>query len=366
MISYTGTQNNLTMTKDGKTLSMSTTHKNCKEVRALLLDHFPEAAFDLMERSLDKRDVVEKRSNKDITFEGGVPRIKGEKVPMDIYKRIMEYIEQKLPFDALINFWNRLKKNPSEASKQDCFAFMLANKIPLTESGYIVAWKKVQDNYMDSHSGTILNKVGTYVEMERSKVDDNNNQACSAGLHVGGWNYVPHFTGSRILTVKVDPADVVAVPRDCSAGKMRVCRYYIVEELMDWQKYNNKDIEILHDPIFDDEKPASKKVAKKERAIKVSSGSYKQKVTAEYRLPISSDITRQIGIKPCSHIGVNVVGNTLEVVANFKSAEWNYRTDSDGRAKISKSILEKIGSTTNYSQSYIIRISEKKIIISKK
>jgi hypothetical protein len=37
-------------------------------------------------------------------------------------------------------------------------------------------------------------------------------------------------SGDRIVIVKVNPADVVSVPKDCSYQKVRTCRYEVVGE----------------------------------------------------------------------------------------------------------------------------------------
>lgn len=37
--------------------------------------------------------------------------------------------------------------------------------------------------------------------------------------------------GPRMVLVKVDPADLVCVPYDCSHGKVRVCRYWVIKEV---------------------------------------------------------------------------------------------------------------------------------------
>jgi hypothetical protein len=59
-------------------------------------------------------------------------------------------------------------------------------------------------------------------------------------LHCAGWNYLPHFgSGSestdRIVIVKVNPADVIAVPNDYNNAKMRVCKMEVLREYKDRQ-----------------------------------------------------------------------------------------------------------------------------------
>jgi hypothetical protein len=62
--------------------------------------------------------------------------------------------------------------------------------------------------------------------MARDLVNDDRNSACSVGLHVGTFGYAESFA-EQMLVVLVDPADVVSVPTDSNAQKMRVCRLYV-------------------------------------------------------------------------------------------------------------------------------------------
>ena len=69
--------------------------------------------------------------------------------------------------------------------------------------------------------------------MERNKVDDNQNNTCSSGLHFCSKEYLSHFGGSdsRTMIVKINPADVVSIPTDYNNSKGRACKYVVVGEL---------------------------------------------------------------------------------------------------------------------------------------
>lgn len=79
------------------------------------------------------------------------------------------------------------------------------------------------------HTGAIPNPVGGVVEMPRSEVQFDPRVGCAAGLHVGTLAYAKGWSQGVILTVKVNPRDVVSVPRECDAQKIRTCRYTILE-----------------------------------------------------------------------------------------------------------------------------------------
>jgi hypothetical protein len=133
----------------------------------------------------------------------------------------------------MVNFMHNLMKNPSKRSVDELYGFLEKNNLPLTPDGHFLAYKKVRRDFKDIHSGTMDNSPGTIVEMERNQVDDNKDQTCSTGLHFCGLSYLDHFGGSdsRVVIVKIDPADVVSIPSDYNGAKGRACRYEVIGEM---------------------------------------------------------------------------------------------------------------------------------------
>jgi hypothetical protein len=82
--------------------------------------------------------------------------------------------------------------------------------------------------FTDWYSGTTQVRLGGTVSMDRSSVDCNPNNTCSAGLHIGAPEYVKGFggTNSAYLACLVNPMNVCSIPADYSFQKMRVCEYY--------------------------------------------------------------------------------------------------------------------------------------------
>lgn len=85
---------------------------------------------------------------------------------------------------------------------------------------------QAQDGTVETVTGHVPYPVGATVWMPRDLVSDDRNSACSVGLHVGTYCYAERFS-EQMLVVLVDPADVVSVPTDSNAQKMRVCRLYV-------------------------------------------------------------------------------------------------------------------------------------------
>lgn len=128
---------------------------------------------------------------------------------------------------ALMNFWIRLMKNPSMRSVEQLYGFLAHAEIPFEPDGHFLAYKGVTEDLRDVHSKTYDNSPGKIHEMPRNQISDDPREACHAGFHVGAKSYARGF-GPRTMICRVDPADVVSVPYDESAMKIRVCKYEVV------------------------------------------------------------------------------------------------------------------------------------------
>ncbi|MNP25651.1 hypothetical protein D3C76_1184680 [compost metagenome] len=137
--------------------------------------------------------------------------------------------------DTLINFLDKLMLNPSNRSVNELYGFVQHNDIVITPSGTFYAWKVVRDTYMDKHSNTMDNSVGNEVRVARNQVNEDSAVTCSYGLHVCAKSYIKSFGGGtdRVVRVEVDPADVVAVPKDYNDSKMRCAGYKVIADVTD-------------------------------------------------------------------------------------------------------------------------------------
>ena len=157
----------------------------------------------------------------------------------DFIVNIVQSSDNKDSYQAYINFLEKLATNPSEESKGHLFKFMIAHGITVTKDGDIVLYKGVSNEGTSIHSGPgivngepmnghLPNEVGSTLEIPRSKVDTNRGVACSTGLHAGTHRYASSFA-PRLLTVVINPRDVVSVPSDSNDEKVRVSRYTVLE-----------------------------------------------------------------------------------------------------------------------------------------
>ena len=197
--------------------------------------------FEQLKKAAQASDLDEVTSlihaaNKIETFTSGKVAIvdgevtyEGEVVHNTLAETILGLIEEDENPQILIHFLENLMLNPSYHSREQLYGFLEKCDHPITDDGRFIAYKWVRNDYKDAHSGTFDNSVGQIIKMDRSKVDDNPNRTCSAGLHVCSKGYGKF--SDRLLAVAVNPRDVVSVPTDYNNSKMRVSEYEVIAEL---------------------------------------------------------------------------------------------------------------------------------------
>lgn len=186
-----------------------------------------EENWDNIEDALTVKKSVESWSKHGFKLENGSFYFEGEPIPNELNTRILDMSTRGEDPISVINFWKRLKKNPSKRSVDQLWDFLRHKGIPLTKAGTFLAYKGVRSDFKDQHSGLFSNVPGAVLEMERNKVSDDPREACHEGFHVGSLEYARGFS-SRVVVCEVDPENVVSVPYDSSNQKMRVCRYKVL------------------------------------------------------------------------------------------------------------------------------------------
>ena len=98
-----------------------------------------------------------------------------------------------------------------------------------------LGWKKVtkvKDGYKPSRNKNLFTyKLNVEVRIPYDEVDNDKNNTCSFGLHVGSQEYATNFQGDCCILVKVNPKDVVSVPTDYNGQKLRCCAFTPIAEL---------------------------------------------------------------------------------------------------------------------------------------
>lgn len=220
---------------NGRNLQVPSDHRYYNEIlNAIRTDNAEEFAklADLSE-SLTRFIHKNSAGEEIIKVEDGLVYYRGSEIHNSVTERILDFMKQNLPVEPLILFLENLLLNPSRHSVQQLHRFLENQKLPITEDGCFLAYKRVNANWRDFRTDKIDNSIGAEPFMIRNEVDDDFSHDCSYGLHVGSIGYVRNFEssspGNHLIVVKVNPQDAVSVPQYDST-KMRVCKYKVIEE----------------------------------------------------------------------------------------------------------------------------------------
>lgn len=261
---YIVTNNAITVIYEGQPYTVNIDNPNYIGLKNTLLN----AEYDNIGRFLDIKKQIE-------DFTHGSIKVVAEKVYYGNYELKGFVIDKLLEFlrsgakDAqpILNFIEKLMFNPSKNSVDQLYAFLSYKTLPLTETGNVIGYKGVDANYYSKHgnkntivitgkvheNGCILNKIGETIEVARNSVDDNKDNHCSHGLHVGSYDYAKDWAGNtgHLLMVEFDPSDAVSVPTDCNFQKLRVSKYKVIGEVP-FERI--KDEAPLNEPYYNTDK----------------------------------------------------------------------------------------------------------------
>lgn len=239
----------LSITGDnGAPVAVATGHPNFEKIKRYVLDGGSDwnVVKDLAHGVAQRIAADMSRLSERVGLLGNRLAFDGDLIDTALSRHIVRLVQTGEDYRSAVAFMENLSANPSPLSRRHLWKWLQARDFTLTHDGMVVGYKGVQntpDNrsiaagsnrvYVNDveHTGRIPNPIGATVSIARSAVDPDRDQTCSAGLHVGTHDYATQWagTGGQVLTVLVNPRDVVAVPRDHEDQKMRVCRYVVQE-----------------------------------------------------------------------------------------------------------------------------------------
>lgn len=230
---FVETNKTITVIKNGVPRTADKTHRMHAEISKACMKKDYATAYDL----INSKSGVKIFADGMVEVHDGNTIFNGVQMKGEIGKKIMQMVSEGRDdvAGAFANFMVRVFKNPDENMPERLFAFASYNDIKITPEGLLETYKVVRSDYKDCHSGTMLNKPGMTVKMDRKNVNSSPDQTCSYGLHVCSIGYLNHFGNAsgdgRIVLCLVDPADFVAVPRDYNNRKARVCQYKVLADV---------------------------------------------------------------------------------------------------------------------------------------
>jgi len=260
-VPYTISENSITIFWDGKPYTIRKDNVNFNLAKKAILD----ARYDDLGDLIDIKKSVENFVQGDIEVKDEVVYYKGHRLHGVVVDKLIEMLRSGMKDSApLVNFITRLQANPSANSVNELYTFLSYKSLPNDEDGMVLGYKGVQGDYWSQTGNAdtivlqgktnerhqILNEVGATIEVARRCVDDNKDNHCSFGLHVGSYDYANEWAGQdgKLLVVQFDPSDAVSVPTDCDFQKLRVSKYKVVADITDTRTE-------LHKPVYEANKP---------------------------------------------------------------------------------------------------------------
>jgi len=262
-VPYTISDNSITIFWEGKPYTLRSDHANFKLAEKAILD----ARYDDLGDLLDISKAVENFVEGEIEVRDEIVYYKGHRLHGVVVDKLLDMLRSGMKDSApLTNFITRLQANPSANSVNELYSFLSYKSLATTPEGKVLGYKGVQGNFWSSTGNAdtivvqgetndrhqILNEVGSTIEVARRCVDDNKDNHCSFGLHVGSYDYANQWAGKdgRLLLVEFDPQDAVSVPTDCDFQKLRVSKYKVVSDITGTRKELDTPVYEANKPIY--------------------------------------------------------------------------------------------------------------------
>ena len=200
------------------------------------------ALFDIAATVAQKFQRLSER----VTTANGRLYLDGEEIDNALTDQVLRFMDAGLEnWKPLVAFFENVQANPNEHSREQLYTWLSRRDFTITSDGLIIGYKGVSGttgDYLSIHSGKAIvdglvvegripTNPGSVVEMPRGEVEWDPSVGCHRGLHVGTFDYASSFGQGTVLEVHVNPRDVVSVPTDSDAAKVRCCRYLIVAEI---------------------------------------------------------------------------------------------------------------------------------------
>lgn len=272
--------NYLQLSPTNKFLGDSDTWEEIEEEIKNLENKTPEE----QEEFLNKHNVAEKYSEylDQVSTEGysvidGRLYRKDEEIDSILYEIIEKVALEQRDLDEeiyksdssletrIFKFYDRMQDNVDPFIRNQIYSWINSvlsetdswkSRLTFTEEGNLIGYKGVQKTYHEGVGtklsksekefcsifsgravvngteivGKIPMKLGDVIEMPRKAVASDPATACSYGLHVGTYNYAASFSQcDELLLMEVRPEDIVSVPTDSRAQKIRCSKYKVVD-----------------------------------------------------------------------------------------------------------------------------------------
>lgn len=251
-LDYALGENSITILHQGKPNIITSDRVNYRAIINAVKEDNKELVFEL----LDEAQTI-------ISLTEGRVRIEGQKVYFDdqeihgaLVNKLTHMLESGFTnLTGWMKFTEKLMSNPSMKSREQSYPFIARTDILITENGNCKGYKGVRNDFRDKYSGNFDNSPGMKHKMPRRDVDDDVDNGCSYGFHIGSHKYADGWGGSdgKLMIVEFNPKHIVSVPHCSNHEKLRVCKYKVLEECTDRQvlKYTNGNHDDTDHDLFE-------------------------------------------------------------------------------------------------------------------
>lgn len=256
---------------DGTIFDVTSEHPNYSAIVGILVtlngDYDVDEAMENIERLVNVATTISQRLtslSERVTTDGSDIYFDGDAVDSSVGKYLLKALRRdgitsvsadsndteddfsemsNVSWRGIVAFMEKLYQNPSKESIEHLYSFIRMYDLTIRENGDFIAFKGLRTDFTSVHNGPgIINGVkfdnahldnspGNVVEIARSYVNTSREHGCSTGLHCGTLSFARGFAGrGKLVSVAVNPRDVVSVPEDHAFQKVRVSRYEVLSE----------------------------------------------------------------------------------------------------------------------------------------
>jgi len=240
-IPYTKTSTSLTLVVGFRPTVIPASHPNFAELARLAA--LPETTEADIKPLLDIPAAISAYTGGDVVVTDGRLFYRGVEVKDNLAQIILGFVKSGQPDAAepFKQFMANCRNNPDLRLVDTIYDWVVKANMPITPDGCLLAWKIVSNDYMSLTSGKrgrLRHQVGDVVTEPREECDPNRNRTCSTGIHFASIEYLEKGSygggiggGNKIVAVKINPADITAIPTDYNLSKGRCCKLEVVGEV---------------------------------------------------------------------------------------------------------------------------------------
>ena len=262
-VPYNITEDSIVVVWDEKPYTIRKDNANFRALRSALF----EGRYDEVEQYLDIKKAVENFVDGSVEVKDDNVYYHGHALHGVVVDKLLEMLRSGMKDSSpIVNFIKELMENPSSNSVDQLYTFLGYKSLPISPEGKVLGYKGVQSDFWSNTGNAdtivvqgqtnerhqIYNGVGETIEIQRRCVDDNKDNHCSHGLHIGSYDYANGWAGDngKLLLVEFNPQDAVSVPTDCNFQKLRVSKYKVLADITDTRQEINRAVYEANKPIY--------------------------------------------------------------------------------------------------------------------